>query len=301
MKKKIAFVLSGGGSRGALQIGALHALLEANIQPDIIAGTSAGAINGTLLAYYGLNTPGLEIMETAWKDAAKADLLPSNYLWLTIRALFNRAGTYPAQRIQDFFIEHGLSPTLRFKELKIPLYMIAADLNSSNTVVFGKDPEEFVLDGLLASTALPPWMHPLEKDGKFLIDGGVVSNLPIEPVLQQGIAEIIALNLSDPRETPLPIHGFSSFFNKLISTIEQRQVYLEKRLAQLQNVTVHYISLQYTKPLPIWDFQYTEELFDVGYQTTRKAINEWHQKDQDKKQSWLGKLFHRKHNKKQKS
>ena len=106
MRHPLALALGGGGARGALQAGALRALLEANIQPDILVGTSVGAVNATHLALYGFTEASLDLLQRAWHDAATADLLPSNYLWLTVRALFNRFGHQSYQRIYDFFVAH---------------------------------------------------------------------------------------------------------------------------------------------------------------------------------------------------
>ncbi len=288
-EKKIAFVLGGGGARGALQVGALRALLEADIHPQLIAGTSVGAINGASLANYGFDDDGIAMMEASWHDAAQASLLPSNYLWLTIRALFNKTGSHPVHRMEQFFIEHGITPDLKFEDLKHPLLIVSADLNATRPIIFGRNPAESVLESLLASTALPPWIHPLEKDGRFLIDGGVVSNLPIEPVLQQGATEIIALDLSDPAGMPQAAQGFGSFFDKLITTIEQRQLALELALARAHQVTVHHILLKGKEPVPIWDFQHTDELIKTGYQITKESIAGW-QSEEQTKQNWFMQL-----------
>src|SRR3970282_1559461 len=90
MKRKLAFVLGGGGARGALQVGALRAVLEAGYQPDLLVGTSIGAVNASYLAINGFNQESLVGLARAWHDAAHADLLPANYLWLTVRSLFRR-------------------------------------------------------------------------------------------------------------------------------------------------------------------------------------------------------------------
>jgi NTE family protein len=78
-----AFVLGGGGARGTLQVGALRALLDAKIEPDLLVGTSVGAANATYLAVRGSSQDGLEGLDRSWGVAAEADLLPDNYLWLT--------------------------------------------------------------------------------------------------------------------------------------------------------------------------------------------------------------------------
>jgi NTE family protein len=265
VNKPLAFALGGGGARGALQVGAVRALLEAGYQPDLLVGTSIGAVNATYLALHGPTLTSLPGLIEAWHDAAAADLLPANYLWLTVRVLFNRAGWRPYHRMRDFFIAHGATPDLRFGDLGTRLILVAADLNTGRSVLYGADPQQSVLEGLLASTALPPWVHPLEKDEQFLVDGGVVSTLPIEPALAQGAREIIALDLADPREVPVEAHGFGPFLGKLMNTIERRQQEMELALAEARDVPVWRIALQGEQPVPIWDFSHTDELIERGY------------------------------------
>jgi NTE family protein len=272
VNKPLAFALSGGGARGALQVGAVRALLEAGYQPDLLVGTSIGAVNATYLALHGPTLTSLPGLIQAWSDAATIDLLPANYLWLTVRVLFNRAGWRPHHRMRDFFIAHSLQPALRFGDLSTRLILVAADLNAGRPVLYGTDPQQSVLEGLLASTALPPWVHPLEKEGQLLIDGGVISTLPIEPALAQGARKIIALDLADPREVPVEEHGFGPFLRKLMNTVEQRQQEMELALAQAHGVPVWRIALQGEQPVAVWDFSLTAELIERGYTIAREEI-----------------------------
>jgi len=288
LKRPLAFVLSGGGARGALQVGALRALLEAGIQPDLLVGTSIGAANAAYLATHGFTQAGLESLMAAWHEAAAANLVSANALWLTMQFLLNRAGRRLDHRLRDFFIAHGITPDLRFGDLGVRLILVAADLNAGRPILYGADPRQSVLEGLLASTALPPWLYPLEKDGQLLIDGGVVSNLPIEPALAQGAREIIALDLADPRETPIEGHGFGPFLGKLMNIIEQRQRAMEIALARAQKVPVRHIALYSDVPVAIWDFQDVDERSARGYAITRQAIALW---QSERPRGWRGWLL----------
>ena len=273
MKKQIAFVFGGGGARGALQVGALRALLEAHIYPDILAGTSVGAINASFLALHGANLTALEALERAWQDTLAADLLPDNYLWLTVRTLFGRSGNPSGHRMRQFFIDHGLLPELCFGDLQGPrLLIVAADLNHGQPVIFGEDPAQSVLDAVLASTALPPWVTPIESEERSLIDGAAVSPLPIEPAMRAGANEIIALDLADPRQISSERHDFGAYINKLIVTVELRHIELELALAAARRIPVRHFLLQSETPIPIWDFHHTEELFKTGYILARQQI-----------------------------
>lgn len=276
-KHRLAFVLGGGGARGALQVGALRALLEAGIHPDLLVGTSAGAANAAFLAARGFTHRSLTELEVAWHDAAAADLLPANYLWLTVRILFNRAGLRPFHhRFREFFLAHGLDPALRFGDLPGPgLILVAADLTEGRVVLYGQDPSQSVLEGLLASTAIPPWVRPLEVGEHFLMDGGALSNLPIEPAVQGGATEIIALDLFDPRFLEPGAHGFGPFLARLLVAVERRQIDLEMALARERGVPVRRLALRGEHPVAIWDFGHTEALIARGYAIAKRTITRW--------------------------
>jgi NTE family protein len=287
MKKSLAFVLSGGGARGAMQVGALRALLEAGYQPDWLIGTSIGAANCAYLALHGVSLQSLDELAEVWRDVVAARLMPDNYLWLTVRALLRRRSNYTIH-LRDFFIRHGLSPDLRFHDIKgVGLLLVAADLNNGGLVVYGLNPDDSLLEGVMASTALPPWMRPLEIDGpdggqKLLVDGGVISNLPIETALSVGVSEIIALDVHDPRAMLVDAQGLGVYLNKLVSAVQERQVDLELALALSLGVRVRYVHLMAPEPVALWGFDQWEELIECGYDITRREIARW----QAEKKPW---------------
>lgn len=286
MKKCLAFVLSGGGARGAFQVGALQALLEAGYKPDLLVGTSVGAINATYLALNGLTLETTTKMVQVWQEAKQADLLPSNYLKLTLRTLLNRSLDYSAHHLRDFYIEHGVRPDLKFMDITdVRLITVAADLNSGKPVLYGINPEDSVLDGVLASTALPPWVPPMEKGERLLVDGGVVSVLPVEVAINAGASEIIALDLSDSRPLDLPVHGVVTLLGKVVTTTNHRQVELEIALAQAQGITLRHIHLQGDEPIALWDFDNTDARIKQGYELACKSIESW----KVEHKSWLSK------------
>ncbi len=288
MKKNLAFVLGGGGSRGAMQVGALRALFEAGYMPDLVTGTSIGATNGAFLSVHGYSLEGVQKLEQVWHATIDKDLLPTNLWWQMMQAFFRRTNNLPQQRIREFAIANGLTPELRFQDLTGPrLYLVAADLNAGCPVVFGQDPQESVLESVLASMALPPWISPLMKEGRYLMDGGAVSNLPIEAALQQGATEIIAMDLFDPAEVEPSAHGLGPFFAKLDFTVESRQEKLEMDLAEARGVPVRRIALIGEEPVPLWDFRHSIELIEHGYCITRQAIETWPAHD---KTAWWQRL-----------
>ena len=167
--------------------------------------------------------------------------------------------------------------------------LVSADLNTHAPRFYSDSAEESVLEGLLASTALPPWMHPLEKEGSFLMDGGVVSNLPIEPAILHGATEIIALGLSNPAAVDINAHDFASFWEKFLTTVEERQIYMEQAFARAKQVPLLMVNLKTDPPVAIWDFSRTEEMFEMGYKQTQTILKTWHPQ-KPKKTSFFARL-----------
>ena len=300
MEWSLAFVLAGGGSRGALQVGALRALLEAGVQPDLVVGSSVGAINAAFLGLHGFTPEALGLLESAWLAAAKAELLPPNPAWITMRVVFNRMHFHPDHRLKDFFVTQGLTSELHFGDLPgPPIILVSADLNGAQPVFYGADPQQSVLDGLLAATALPPWVHPLEVEDRFLMDGGAISNLPIEPAILHGATEIIALDLSAPGEIDPEAHGFGPFWAKFLSTMISRQTYLEMELARAKGIPVHRVVLAAEPPIPIWDFSQTQVLLEAGYHQMKTALEAGVVPSLPRmnlgSEGWMKRVFSRKH------
>src|SRR5262245_57372667 len=163
----IAFVLSGGGNRGAVQAGALLALLERNIRPDLIVGTSVGALNGVALA----SNPTLEgarWIAESWRRVRRSDIFPGNPLTVGWRLLRGR-GSLHAQDGFRHFVRSMLPPGVeRFADLRVPCMVTATSLSSGQLRLFGADPQELLVDAIMASTAVPPFFPPYPYGGELL-------------------------------------------------------------------------------------------------------------------------------------
>lgn len=277
MEKCLAFVLGGGGARGAMQVGALRALFEAGYQPDLLVGTSIGAVNAAGLAFWGTNQDGITALEQAYQKMEEGNLMGQPPGQLAFHALSGRPNRHASQRIADLAISMGITPDHRFDQMPhARLAMIGTDLDTGRSVIYGQDQSQSVLEGLLASTAIPPWFAPVEKDDQLIIDGGVLSNLPIEPALTLGATEIIALDLmNDPASLPKNVLETTQQLEKLIFAILQRQVFVETELAKAQGVPVHYMQLKSSPPVPIWDFSKHRELVETGYEIALRTITDW--------------------------
>jgi NTE family protein len=273
MQEQLAFVLGAGGSRGALQVGALRALVEAGYRPDVITGASVGAVNAAYLALYGADLSAIAGLEAAWHDMIAPQLVPSGFLWPGIRLLINRPTSTYSQRLEKFFIAHGLSRETRFRDVTAArLGIMAADLNSGSPVLNGLDPDQSILEALLAAISLPPWLAPMKKDGLFLIDGGTVSFLPIEAALRLGATEIIALDLYDGEAQLIELPGAGQLIGKLINMVGRRHIELEMALAESRGVAVRRITLTARQAINLWDYRFTPQLIEIGYTAARQQI-----------------------------
>jgi NTE family protein len=273
MDKKLAFALSGGGSRGALQVGAMYALLEYGLQPDLLIGVSIGAANSAFVALSGFSTDSLDRLTAAWHSARASELMPSNYLWLTMRAMFNRSSSDPSHRVRDFFIQQGLTPDLNFTDVSHPdLVVVSADLNTGKPILHGTMPGDKILDAVLLSSTLPPWFMPVRNQDRYLMDGAVVSNLPVEPAINLGATEIVALDLIDSREMNASGDGVRGFLSRLIYSVGRRQSDLEMELAEARGIPLLYLCLTGEMPIQIWDFSHTDDLIAQGFALTKQVI-----------------------------
>lgn len=268
-------MLGGGGSRGALQVGSLYALLEKGFQPELLVGTSIGAVNAAFVALHGFSRQSLDLLTVTWEQASALDLLPSNYIQTTLRAMLGRSSINPSQRIQEFFVQHGLNVDMRFSDIQRPqLVIVSSDLKTGKPVLHGDEPDEKILESLLLSTALPPWTMPVKSNSRYLMDGGVLSNLPIEPALRMGATHIVALDLLDSREVFGEGNRFGYFLDRLTFAVQKRQVDLELELAKARGASVLYLDLVGEETIPLWDFHHTRDLIARGYEITKEALTE---------------------------
>lgn len=177
---RIAFVLQGGGALAATQVGQLRALWECGITPDLVVGTSSGAINAVAFTQ-DPTEEGLDQLERLWTGLRPADVFPLDVFSLMtglpslVTSLVGwRDGLLSPNRLRRL-IERNLKVT-RLEDTTVPVHVVATDLASGQPTVLSAGP---AVDALLASTALPGVFPPVEIDGRLLIDGGVSAGTPI--------------------------------------------------------------------------------------------------------------------------
>lgn len=267
-----AFVLSGGGNYGPLQVGALQALLQRGICPDLLVGTSAGALNAAWFASEP-TANGLRQLARLWTDYAPRLYGSYNQLALLYHLAHTRESILPNQRLLEL-LSRWMPPGKRFGEFSTPrLYTVAAQLESGRMHVFGDDPEEFLLDGLMASTALPPLFSPWVIDQVAYVDGGVVANLPLRAAVERGAREIYAL-LVCSRPTDNSQRGVISVSIRSIMMMVNQQVDLEiERVRQETDTRLHLIRLCPSADPGFWNFESAADLIHDGYRAVEEQLH----------------------------
>jgi len=182
---KTAFVFTGGGSLGAIQVGMLRVLLAAGVHPDFVVGASVGAIN----ASYFASVPTLEgvaTLERLWTGLRRSDIFP--FTFSSAIGLLRHPGNLVDPGGLRNIIELNL-PFARLEDTQIPLHIMATNLQGLG-VRLSTGP---AVEAILASTAIPGIFPPVGIEGEPLIDGAVAANTPMRLAVGLGASRVIVL------------------------------------------------------------------------------------------------------------
>lgn len=180
----LALVLSGGGSKGALQVGLYRALCELGVRPDLVVGVSVGAVNGALIA----GGVGPRTLAEGWERTARSDLFGPNWSllwrWRSAKGLFS--GSHFRRFVEDRV------PARTFGELEIPLHVVATHLTAGEACRLS---DGDLREAIHASCAVPGLLPPVELHGGVPhVDGSLGDNLPTAMARELGAHRILAMN-----------------------------------------------------------------------------------------------------------
>ena len=181
-KKRVGLALSGGAAKGLAHIGVLEILQKEGIPIDIIAGTSAGALVGSVFAQgKDMETIKKEALSLSGvrKIASLADLT-----WF-------KSGLIKGKRIKDF-LRRLIGGDVQFADTKIPFAVVATDINTGEEVVIK---EGSVIEAVRASIAIPGIFTVVKWNGRYLVDGSLVNPMPVNVVRDMGADFVIAVNV----------------------------------------------------------------------------------------------------------
>ena len=201
-RSRIAFVLSGGASLGAIQVGMLRALIDRGIVPDTIVATSVGAVNGAFVASHGATPETVEALATLWRGVRRGNVFPLEPFTGLLGFLGARRNFVPGSALRRLVARNVLHD--RLEELPIALHAVACDVLSGAEVLLSHGP---LVDAVLASAAIPGVLPPIEWEGRPLVDGGVVNNTPLSHAIALGARTIYVLPTGGPCVLSAPPRG----------------------------------------------------------------------------------------------
>ncbi len=184
---RTAFVLSGGGNLGSVQAGMLQALFRAGIKPDLIVGTSVGAVNGGWLAGRGMDADISELAEV-WRNMRRTDVFPTRLFGGLLGFVGRSDHLVPSSGLRKI-----LERELTFDRLEnslIPFHVVATNLLTGVDVLLSRGD---AIDAICASSAIPGVFPAVRMNDMTLVDGGVINNCPISHAIQLGATDVWVL------------------------------------------------------------------------------------------------------------
>ncbi|NRT16944.1 NTE family protein [Flavobacterium sp. 28A] len=243
MKKKVGIVLSGGGARGMAHLGILKALEEFGIEFSHISGTSAGAIAG---AFYAANYSVDEILT----------ILKKSQIFNFSNFLIKRQGLFAMRGFQGIYNE--FLPTNTFEDLKIPLYVAATDILKGELVYFSSGN---LSQALMASSCIPLVFQPIQYNDSLYVDGGVMNNFPIEPLIGQ-CDVIIGSYVNSIKKEVDQVH-MNNIVDRCFHLAMKSSVQEQTNLCSL------YIEPPNMSQFSLFNLKKADEIFEYGYNYAR--------------------------------
>jgi len=264
---RTAFVLSGGGNLGALQVGMLRASLEAGILPDLLVGCSVGAMNGAALA--GDPTlRGVRRMEALWARADEFGVMPSSWLPSSL-SLARRGSSVHGNDGLRRALDYGLVVDT-FEALRVPFCCNATEVDTAEERWFDSGP---LIEPILASAALPAIYPPVVIDGRRYLDGGVVDDVPISRAVALGADRLVVMHVGlFQRELPEPRRPID--VARWAFWLARRSRFRDDLEAASEHAEVILMGPGERPAVKFDDFSRSAELIQAGYDAGRATLAE---------------------------
>jgi len=266
--RRLAVVLSGGGARGAFEVGVIDALAAAGITPDLLIGTSVGAINAAFWAFHPERDAGQRLLQL-WSAADRRMMLPGGLL--SVLASVLRGHDHLVQRRSiTRLLERSFDLPSQIEDSPIPLTVVATDLLSGELVRMRTGP---LLPALLASSAIPGLFPPERLDGRVLVDGGLLANCDIAAAIDDGATDVIAIDLAMKGSPPTELNLLGVLELSVALTLRRQT---ERGLAQLARAArIVIVQPVFERGPHIGQFHATQALYSRG-QTAGRVLLKTH-------------------------
>jgi NTE family protein len=263
---RTAFVLSGGGSLGAVQVGMLKALFEGNLRPDMLIGTSVGAVNAAWVA----GRPGLDglgELTQIWLGLRRQDVFPLSP-FTGAAGLLGRSNHFISNDSLRSVLDKHI-PFKRLEDASLPLHIVATELKSGRAAILTSGP---AVPALLASCAIPGVFPPVVIGRRDYVDGGVANHTPITVAIELGASVIYVLPVGYPWLNREPTNALGIALHALARIVEQK---LDADVAANRGVAdIHVMPALDIADVSPADFSHTKDLIEWGYRSARRSLGD---------------------------
>jgi NTE family protein len=265
LPRPVAFVLSGGASLGAIQVGMLQALAEAGLEPDLVVGTSVGSLNGAVVAEQPSLDRAVTVLERTWKGLRRRQVFPGGSASQALSVL--RTGNL---HVQDGLVRL-VRRTLRvdtFEALARPLTIVTGDVLTGHVRWFR---EGELLTPLLAATAIPGVFPPVRIDGGWYADAGSVANVPLQAAVAQGAGSLVVLDAGDVCHLDVPPRGIpDALVAAMVTAMRQRVLIEAPQVAE--RLPVLYLPRPCARNRSLLDLDTSAELIAPTYEVVAEFL-----------------------------
>lgn len=262
LPRPVAVVVGAGGVLGAAHIGVGYALERHGFAPDMIIGTSVGALNGAIAAAHPHRAA--PWLDHVWTQLRRRDVYPLGYL-------SSRSSVFTDRGLRRLIARAGLPS--RIEELEVPFAAVATDLISGDPVLLDRGDLE---SALLASAAIPGMLPPVDRAGRTLVDGGLIAYVPVLAALQAGAASVVVV-ATGPESSPLrptvPRRRASAIAARAGLLLLHHQIERDLREVSRYIPTVVLPTGIEAWPAP-WDFGQSQRLISTACRTAERFLDE---------------------------
>lgn len=255
LPRPVGFVLGGGGSLGAAQVGMLRALAERGIVADLVVGTSVGALNGAVVALDPHDA--VARLTPVWAMMTRRHVFPGGPLGQARTLRRGRTHLFPNTGLRAVIDSH-LPRDATFADLAVPFGAVTMDVTTAAAHVLRDGP---LAPALLASAAIPGIYPSVTIDGRQLYDGGVVANVPLIQALAMGARSLVVLDAAFPGRLPGPPSTLAEALLFTAIVTMRVQAGLEAPIAARDVPVVYLPGPEYVRVSP-FDFDHTDELIN---------------------------------------
>jgi NTE family protein len=217
--RRTAFVLAGGASLGAVEVGMLRALYERGIAPDVIVATSAGALNGAFIASRPQTVETAEALGDIWVGLSRGQVFPINFVIGLLGFLGARDHLVPDSGMRTLIRRHIERD--RLEQMPLELHVIAVDVTTGEELRLSRGP---AVEAVMASAAIPAVLPPVHWEDRELMDGGVANNTPISHAIELGATEVYVLPTGNACALTEPPSGALAMALHALNLLTQRRL-----------------------------------------------------------------------------